>query len=326
MNNKLLTSQSNRGGGRSSQCNLNNIILQLHAVAPDKGIEVPEGTTVTNPYSFSITKDTKFSGICKLDKPSYVMAYGSKPWYASSDKWPDASKVSDLTTINGGVKFNTGKVIDMSYMFNSCSNLTSLDFSSFDTSKVTDMHSMFFYCSSLTSLDLSSFDTSKVTDMGYMFGGCKSFVTLLDLTSFDTSNVTDMGYMFYYCDKLRSIDISSFNTSKVTDMQYMFAYCEHFISLNLNSFDTSKVTNMRYMFKDCSNLSSIKCRKGFDCSNVTDMNNMFINCSEPVDKYSLLHLKNVKSSLIESGSSSNDWVVKNIGGIRGVHYIVDSVI
>ena len=60
-----------------------DIQLQLHA------------TKVTNPYTFSIQGNKSFSGICKSDKPSYVIAYGSEPWYYSS--WPDVGKVLDLT-------------------------------------------------------------------------------------------------------------------------------------------------------------------------------------------------------------------------------------
>ena len=53
-------------------------------------------------------------------------------------------------------------VTDMSYMFNKCSSLISLNLSSFNTNNVTDMSYMFKLCSSLISLDLSSFNTNNV--------------------------------------------------------------------------------------------------------------------------------------------------------------------
>ena len=140
-----------------------DIQLQLHA------------TKVTNPYTFSIQGNVNFSGICEL-KPS-VIAYGAEPWY-NSDYWPDVSKVSDLTTINDGVKFSVKNVTDTSSMFYDCSSLTSLDLLNFDTSNVIGMDSMFSSCSSLTSLDLSNFDTSKVTGMIYMFHSCFNLSTL----------------------------------------------------------------------------------------------------------------------------------------------------
>ena len=46
--------------------------------------------------------------------------------------------------------FNTKNVIDMGYMFNGCSSLTSIDLSSFNTNNVTNMSCMFRGCSSLT--------------------------------------------------------------------------------------------------------------------------------------------------------------------------------
>ena len=91
--------------------------------------------------------------------------------------------------------FNTSQVTSMSFMFENCSSLTSLDLSNFNTSKVTDMDSMFENCSSLTSLDLSNFDTSQVTSMHRMFENCSS-LTSLDLSNFDTRNVTGYNKIF----------------------------------------------------------------------------------------------------------------------------------
>ena len=183
-----------------------DIQLQLHA------------TNVTNPYTFSIQGNKSFSGVCKSDKPSYVIAYGNTPWYNSD--WPDASKVSDLTTINGGVKFSVKNAINLNNMFRGCYSLTSLDLSNFNTSNVTNMYNMFRDCSSLTSLDLSNFDTSNVTDMYNMFGGCSS-LTSLDLSNFNTSNVTDMDNMFRDCSALQTLDYSLngfLNNSKAPDL------------------------------------------------------------------------------------------------------------
>ncbi len=86
-----------------------------------------------------------------------------------------------ISTNSNEVSFkgsNTINVTDMSFMFNGCTTLTSLDVSSFDTSNVTEMHYMFEDCASLESLDLSGFDTSKVTSIGYMFDGCSNLSTI----------------------------------------------------------------------------------------------------------------------------------------------------
>ena len=109
----------------------------------------------------------------------------------------------------------------------------------------------------------------------------------------------------------------------LTNASSMFFGCSGLTSLDLSSFDTSSVTSMSSMFYKCTSITSIICPNGFDCSNVTNINTMFYRYT---NLRSPLHLKNVKSTLIESGSSPSDWVVKNISGTRGVHYIVDSII
>ena len=183
---------------------------------------------------------------------------------------------SSLTSLDFS-NFNTSKVTNMSYMFMSCSSLTSLDLSSFNTASVTEMSWMFYNCSSLTSLDLSSFNTSKVTNMNNMFRNCSS-LTSLDFSSFNTSNVTDMVGMFYNCSSLTSLDFSSFNTSNVRDMSIMFSQCKVLTSLDLSSFNTSNVTDMSWMFYYCSSLTSLDL-SNFNTSKVTNMSYMFMICS-----------------------------------------------
>ena len=94
------------------------------------------------------------------------------------------------------LNINTSNVTNMSYLFNNCMNLISLDVSNFNTSNVTSMASMFTYCMKLTSLDLSNFNTSKVKDMSYMFQNCNG-LTSLNLSNFNTSTVTNCTYMLF---------------------------------------------------------------------------------------------------------------------------------
>ena len=203
--------------------------------------------------------------------------------------------------------FDTSNTTDMSEMFSSFINITSLDLSSFDTSKVTDMHGMFSACHSLTSLNVSNFNTRNVTNMGGMFVECPNLKSL-DLSSFDTSNVTNMSTMFalgvwrpnegiIIKSELTSLDLSRFNTSNVTDMSYMFGYCTSLTSLDLRSFDTSKVTNMIWMFSGCEKLTSLNL-SSFDTSNVTSMKNMFDCCSSLTS----LDLRNFNTSNVTNMS------------------------
>ena len=218
-----------------------------------------------------------------------------------------------LETISNLENLNTTKVTDMSYMFNGCNNLSSLDLSYFNTTNVTNMKHMFEGCKALTSLDLTNFNTEKVTDMACMFFNCQNLSSLdlsyyfnttnvtnmismfyycqnlssLDLSYFNTTNVTDMYSMFKGCSALTSLDLTKFNTAKVTDMSGMFYDCKKLSLLDLTNFNTAKVTNMSYMFNGCSALTSLDLTK-FNTAKVTDMSGMFYDCK----KLSLLDLTN----------------------------------
>lgn len=146
--------------------------------------------------------------------------------------------LTKLETIKDLKYLNTEQVRDMSYMFYSCSALTSLDLSNFNTAKVRDMSYMFFRCSALSSLDLSNFNTAIVTNMSYMFSDC-STLSSLDLSNFYTKEVRDMSYMFSRCSALTTIYASDkFVTSKVQSGISMFSACKNLKGTILNYKDS----------------------------------------------------------------------------------------
>ena len=219
-------------------------------------------------------------------KAQIYIAKGSAPWYNTYDNnndpqhgyWHDKSKVIKTDeSVSGQATVTCKNVTNMYSMFNSCSNITSIDLSNFDTSKVDNMGFMLSGCSKLTSLDLSNFNTSNVKYMGGMFCNC-SKLTTIDVSKFDTSKVTDMTQMFFGCSKLTSLDVSNFDTSKVTEMQQTFDTCSSLTSLDVTNFNTSNATDMKGMFSDCSKLTSLDVTN-FDTSKVTDMFFMFKGCS-----------------------------------------------
>jgi surface protein len=59
----------------------------------------------------------------------------------------------------------------MSFMFNGCSNLTSLHLN-FWTAEVTTMRSLFEGCSSLELVDISNFKTTSTINVESLFSGC----------------------------------------------------------------------------------------------------------------------------------------------------------
>ena len=159
---------------------------------------------------------------------------------------------------------------------------TITDLKYLNTANVTDMSYMFYSCQELSSLDLTNFNTANVTDMGNMFEGC-SALTSLDLTNFNTANVTYMSNMFYNCQNLSKLDVSNFNTEKLLTMYSMFQKCKNLTSLDLSNFNTKSVTEMAQMFSDCSTLQNIYVSENFVTDRVYTDYNMFYGCTNLKD-------------------------------------------
>ena len=87
-----------------------------------------------------------------------------------------------------------------------------------NTANVTDMSFLFDNCQKLTSLDLSNFNTEKVTNMKAMFRICPNLKTIYASDKFTTAAVTESEKMFSYCDSL-SGDIN-WTSDKATDKTY----------------------------------------------------------------------------------------------------------
>ena len=190
--------------------------------------------------------------------------------------------LDELQTITDLKYLNTANVTDMSYMFYSCQELSSLDLTNFNTANVTDMGNMFEGCSALTSLDLTNFNTANVENMSSMFYDCSALKSL-DLTNFNTANVTYMSNMFYNCQNLSKLDVSNFNTEKLLTMYSMFQKCKNLTSLDLSNFNTKSVTEMAQMFSDCSTLQNIYVSENFVTDRVYTDYNMFYGCTNLKD-------------------------------------------
>ena len=188
---------------------------------------------------------------------------------------PDEGKAYSKVSVNvpqtadsGTLKSLLDATKSSAYLFNNYTGRRVDSLISYsDTSNVTNMSSMFSTCSNLTTIP--ELNTSKVTNMRYMLDGCSSLTTI---PQFDTSNVINMIGMFHSCRSLTSIP--ELNTSNVTDMSFMFQNCSSLTTIP--QFNTSKVKDMSNMFQNCSSLTTIP---QLDVSNVKSSNRMFVGCS-----------------------------------------------
>ena len=183
-----------------------------------------------------------------------------------------------VTSIEFSPSFNSGKVNEMTSMFQNCPALTHIDVTHLNTESVVYMENMFSGCTALTSLNLLNFNVGKVEKMNSVFTGCTS-LQYLDLSTWKTDSMVSMEFLFSRCSSLTSIDVSNFNTKKVHSMQRAFLGCASLKSLDLSSFDTKNVRNMFGLFTGCKSLEKIDV-SSFDTKKVKNIENMFKGCQK----------------------------------------------
>ena len=188
---------------------------------------------------------------------------------------------------------NTSKQ-GMSYMFNDCKQLQSLDVSKFDTSNVVDMKRMFAGCAVLTHINLFSFDTSNVKSFFWMFRKCYALQEVR-LTSFDATNVLNMHGMFYECSDLETVYLG-------------------------DNFVTPNLIVCSNMFGGCSKLERIYASNDFDRTNVTKDSNMFngntklVGGNEYETRYSVEGVTNKSMAQISLSANHKGYFTLNESG------------
>ncbi len=220
--------------------------------------------------------------------------------------------------------FDTSKVTNMGYMFDTMSNLKSVNLAGLDVRQNQIAEDMFRACYELEAVDMSGwhndsldtlfnlfrdlrkasninlhdFTTNHVRSMSNMFPTFNNALTSLDVSSFDTSNVTNMNYMFSGLLALETLDLSNFNTQNVVTMEQMFQKMPKLKNLNISSFDTSRVTNMHGLFEDSFTDSEVNMLdlSNFNTQNVTNMSEMFSGVTK---------LKNLNISSFNTANVTN---------------------
>ncbi|MDF7663882.1 BspA family leucine-rich repeat surface protein [Bifidobacterium sp. ESL0763] len=310
--------------GENGNFNVNDTVVKI-SVDTMEASHLPEGEVIVGSQLFANMPNlTSIEGLNKLDfSHTGAMDYMfyNDPKLKSVDltgvdthkvtdmhsmfAGPETKKIDEnghqtektdyaLSSVTFGPDFDTSSVTDMSWMFENCENLTTLDLSMFDTHNVTTMKSMFdtdnvdngtdnpamhYYAfkGKLRSIKFGQkFDTSKVTDMSQMFSSDNQLESL-DVSHFNTGNVTTMASMFSNLAKPTVIDVSGFDTSKCTNMAFMFNGDLNVLKLDVGGFDMSHVTTTECMFQSCQSVTSLAVSE-FDTANDTSMQYMFFGC------------------------------------------------
>ena len=251
------------------------------------GVNVPQAiwtagnTTLTFVNRPLMKESGKFRGqtITKLYSGKAVTE--SDPFPA----WNDAVQAT-VTKVVFDKTFADVKPTSLIRWFMNCKELTAIDHIEYlNTSAATSMSYMFQGCGKLETLDVTHFNTSNCTKMTSMFSGCK-ILEVLDVTGFETGKVTSMANMFINCSKLKTVDMRYFDTQKVTDMSQMFKGCSNLLSVNISSSNSfAKVTTMESMFEDCNSLQKMPSELFFSRRNEKPISfkKMFKNCKQMTD-------------------------------------------
>ena len=205
---------------------------------------------------------------------------------------------------------NLSRISNLSYMFKDAKDLTSITFGpAFDTRNITDMSYMFDGCERLNTIDLSNFNTANVINMEHMFS--RSGVDTITLpATFTTNNVRSMGYMFASCSNLDSINANQLNVENVATMSHMFYNCPQLTNLNISNFNTSNAHSMDNMFALCSNLQNLTFGGNFNTENVTDLSDMFNGCER------LTNISNAK--IIVKAATNTSGMFRNCEGLTNI--------
>ena len=174
--------------------------------------------------------------------------------------------------------FNSEKVTTFESMFNTCTNLKTVNMKNLNTKNVTNMRSMFMNCENLLELDLSSFNVENVTDTSGMFYGCQNLKALK--CNFNFKKAEDFNTMFEECKNLESLDLSKWSTTNtLINIGYMFSYCEKLKIIDLSNFDCSKIVGMTGLLRSCLSLTKVIFPNNFNINTVKNADDVFENCN-----------------------------------------------
>ena len=236
-------------------------------------------------------------------------------------------------------EFDTNKVIDMSYMFESCTNLNEVVFvgqdkNGINASKLSTVKCMFQNCEKLNSVIIrinKDIGAPVLQYMTNMFVGnnnlkslelsglyaprleAKYFISIhnnlkkleiLNLNDFYVPQITDMSGMFLEMSSLKKLSLKNFDTTNVVNMYQMFDLCENLKELDVTSFNTSHVKNMDYMFYRCDNLTGTLDLSNFNTCNVTTAYAMFMSD------------KNLKTIYV-----SDLWNLENVANMNSLMFL-----
>ena len=202
---------------------------------------------------------------------------------------------------------------NLSMLFNGCINLTKITFPNWRTPKLLDISYLFSRCKNLTEAhSLDRIRSSTVKNMCGVFNQCKK-LTKITAEGFDCTNVEDMSIMFQGCENLNSNDyITNGNETKnLKDIRGMFSGCKNWINIYHRITSTDNIVYMGKLFNGCEKLNEItelgkNSKPKNIMKNVINAKEMFAGCPKSLKKPSWINNMKFPKKLVSDFNSILD--------------------
>ena len=229
--------------------------------------------------------------------------------------------LSELETITGLEYLNTANVTNMSFLFDHCQKLTSLDLSNFNTAKVTNMNKMFSNCSNLKTIYASDkFTTAAVTESKNMFSYCGSLSGDIDWSDkavdktyakIDGGYFRDKAYdnrpwvkyadgtLTFRCGYKKTLGENEYELNSGEKLPKWYTHDTEISKVVFEaSFANARPTTCYAWFKNFTFLNQIEGIENLNTENVTSMAYMFSSCNKlaelDVTHFNTANVKNME--------------------------------
>ena len=133
---------------------------------------------------------------------------------------------------------------NISYLFEGCENLISIDLSNITFSYIKNMSHTFENCKKLQTINFTSFNSSNIKRMDSLFKGCTSLSNIIGLENINTYSLNNITGMFNDCQSLRLVNLSSFKLDKIKLIDNIFDNNPSLKYIILN--ETKNITEIEY--------------------------------------------------------------------------------
>ncbi len=222
-----------------------------------------EALTSLDLTNFNPSKSTSFSGM--FSKCTALTSVGDL------SQWTGSNAMDVSYMFNGDEKltsldltnFNPRQATDFSAMFSNCKALKNMgNLSKWTGSNATNVTYMFNGCDALESLDLTNFNPRQATNLSAMFSYCGSLKDLSSINSWHIEAAEDINYMFLYDSKLTKPIVlnnsndpnnSSVQKNKLGSAKQTFAGCSQLTQLDISKLNLTQADRTDFL-NGCNNL------------------------------------------------------------------------